>query len=84
MSLASSTLVTQVIHAESIIGLASSEEISETFIANFAILLDCIALLAIGVVYFHDEEVEDGEGLELDVSSHWPVSQNRHKSAVIT
>jgi hypothetical protein len=84
MPLASSALVTQVFHAEPIIGLASSVEISEAFLTDPAILLDGIALLAIGVVYFHDEEVEDGEGLELDVASHWPVSHNCHKGAVVT
>lgn len=76
-------LVTDVAEACRVIGRAPAEEVAESFVANLAVLLNGVLLLAVGVVDLHDEEVEDGEGLELDVGSVGPVGEDRDEDAVV-
>lgn len=79
---AGSTLIRKVLAAEGIERSASAQEVTIAIIANFAILLDKILGLAVGVINFHDVEVENGEGLQHDSIGVRPIGKDSCESAV--
>ncbi len=79
---ATPTLVGDVVEAEGVDCPATAHEVAESALAHPTVLLVVVPLEAVGVGDLHDEEVEDGEGLEPDVGGVGGVGEDGREGAV--
>lgn len=79
---ASSTLICKVCKAVWFDPAASALVVMIAVIADFAVLLDEVLGLTVGVIYFHDVEVENGEGFQHDSIGVRPIGQDSSESTI--